>query len=148
MKKPLSYEDFVAIYSKVPRLNVELLVLTDQGVLLTHRTIDPWKGKWHVPGSTVYRGETLEDAVRRTAVEELSSEVRSLELVGYIEYPSSKQLDVFVGWPIGVAFRVELEQTDLHVNEEADGLRYFSELPDDLITDQRPILTKLLQGDL
>ena len=36
-EKPLSYEEFVAIYSKVPRLCVDLVVRTDEGVLMTLR---------------------------------------------------------------------------------------------------------------
>ena len=148
MNKPLSDEDFVAIYSKVPRLNVELIIRTQKGILLTKRTIEPWKGQWHVPGGTVYFGETFDDAIKRLASVELGRTVVSSKLIGSIDYPSSKELDSFNGWPMGVAFSVVLEDGDFHLNNEAETLAYFTELPDDLIADQRNLLEQVLRGEL
>lgn len=148
MKKPLSDEDFVAIYSRVPRLNVELIVRTGQGILLTKRAIEPWKGKWHVPGGTVHYGETFDDAIKRISLDELGTGVVSTKPVGYMEYLSSKNLDVFTGWPLGVAFIVELAGSDIYLNEDAESLRYFNSLPDDLIVDQRVLLERVLRGEV
>src|SRR6185295_8718349 len=67
--KRLAKKEFDAIYSLVPRLTVEVVVQTDAGIVLTRRAIEPAKGKWHIPGGTVFKGETLRQAVKRVARE-------------------------------------------------------------------------------
>ncbi|MFH0805336.1 MAG: NUDIX domain-containing protein, partial [Patescibacteria group bacterium] len=67
--KKLPFSEFKSIYSRVPRLCVEIMVKTNNGVLLLKRNIDPEKGKWHLPGGTVLKGERLEDTVKRVAME-------------------------------------------------------------------------------
>ena len=62
---PLTPDEFRDIYSKVPRLTVEVVLRSPAGVLLTLRDIEPCRGLWHLPGGTVRYGEKLLDAVRR-----------------------------------------------------------------------------------
>src|SRR5690349_15119817 len=60
---PFSPVEFDAIYSRVPRLTVEIIVPDGQGaVFLTKRAIAPFAGQWHLPGGTVYFAEPLLDA--------------------------------------------------------------------------------------
>lgn len=90
--KKIPKEDFDYIYSKVPRLCVDLIVLIKQGIVLTKRLIPPYKGMWHIPGGTVLYGETLEEAVNRVADEELGVKViieKNLGFVEYINYPGN-----------------------------------------------------------
>src|SRR5436305_1013854 len=85
----LPKEEYDAIYSRVPRLSVEVLVLDPaRGVILALRDIPPFEGAWHIPGGTVLFGEPVTEAVRRVAQRELGVEVTADELLGYIEYPS------------------------------------------------------------
>lgn len=72
---PLTKEEFDSIYSKVPRLTVELVIKDGDKILLTKRSIEPCRGLWHLPGGTVYFGESLLDAVKRIAKKELSIDV-------------------------------------------------------------------------
>jgi ADP-ribose pyrophosphatase YjhB (NUDIX family) len=88
IKEPLSQKEFTEIFHKVPRLTVEVIVLSPKGILLTKRQIEPCKGMWHIPGGTVRFGEHLTDAVHRKALDELSSDVIVDKFLGYIEYPS------------------------------------------------------------
>lgn len=145
MKKPLSYDEFVAIYSKVPRLNVELVVTSDDGVLLTRRSIEPYKDTWHLPGGTVWFGNTFEEAVKRIAQEELGVDVTLLDLLGYIEYPSAKDQSEFVGWPMGLAFLVEPSSRDFALNNEASELAFFTQLPENTLEDQKATILNALQ---
>lgn len=47
--------EYDSIYSRVPRLCVEVVISTRaQGVLLTRRDIPPNIGAWHIPGGTVH----------------------------------------------------------------------------------------------
>lgn len=139
---PLTLKEFHAIYSKVPRLCVEVVIKSDKGVLLALRDIEPCKGRWHLPGGTVFFGETLTDAVRRVAKRELGVTVTITEMLGYIEYPSHYEngLDS----PVGLAFLVDYEGT-IRPNKEASRLDWFNELPSNLHPDQdRLILEKVL----
>ncbi len=54
---PLSKKEFFDIYRKGPRLTVEIILLSDQGVFLTLRNIEPCISLWHLPGGTVRFGE-------------------------------------------------------------------------------------------
>lgn len=102
---PISYEEFKAIYSKVPRLCVDLIIHTDQGYLMTLRENprDGWVGQWHFPGGTVYMYESLEDALRRKAEEELGIEIEIEKLLGYTECHSERKERGF-GYSVGLEF--------------------------------------------
>src|SRR3989344_6948849 len=100
--KKLSFRGFKYIYSKVPRLCVDLLIKNRKGVLLTKRDIPPNKGWWHFPGGTVLMGETLKDTVQRVAKEELNTRVKIQKLFGFLEYTDGGGL----GYPISAVFMV------------------------------------------
>ena len=62
---------------------VDLLIFRDDSsVLLTKRTINPFKGYWHLPGTIIRRDETRQNAVKRAAKEELGKEIMIKEEVG------------------------------------------------------------------
>ena len=133
MREPLPKDEFDRIFSKVPRLTVEVLITSDdRGVLLALRDVDPCRGTWNLPGGTVRFGEPLVDAVRRVAADELGISVRAGPLVGYIEYPSHYEngLDS----PVGLVFRAR-------PREGADPLgRWFTVLPENMHEEQKRFL--------
>lgn len=139
----LPEEEFLAIYRRVPRLCVEVVIATpERGVLLMERDIPPNVGAWHIPGGTVLFGEPLVDALKRVARDELALEVTVGELIGYIEYPSHYEngLDS----PVGIAFSCEIAG-----GEPADGLPppgggWFTRLPVGLYAEQREFLSRTL----
>ena len=65
MAQKLSDQEYKEIYSKVPRLCVELLIKTEEGILLVKRAIPPGEGLWYLPGGTVLFDESVEQAVKR-----------------------------------------------------------------------------------
>jgi ADP-ribose pyrophosphatase YjhB (NUDIX family) len=85
-KRPLTFEEFVYIYSRVPRLGVDLIVKKDNGIVLVKRSIDPYKGIWHFPGGTVLFDENIDQAISRIVKDELNLEVLSKNYLGIIEY--------------------------------------------------------------
>ncbi len=87
-KKPLTYEEFKSIYSKVPRLTVEVIIKGDKGILMTKRAIPPYVGMWHFPGGTVYYKETITAAINRVAKDELGVEVKIERFIGFLHYPN------------------------------------------------------------
>lgn len=136
---PLTDAEFKEIYSKVPRLTVEILLKDDSGkIFLTKRSIEPCKGQWHLPGGTVRFGEALVDSVRRIAKRELGIDISQLHSVGFIEYPSHylNGLDS----PFGVVFEIDDYRGKLDANEEAEAAGWFYDLPDNTHDDQRDYL--------
>jgi ADP-ribose pyrophosphatase YjhB (NUDIX family) len=140
-RQPFSYQEFTEIYSKVPRLTVEVLVVIGNGIILSKRQEASWQGMWHIPGGTVLYQESVAEAVKRLAQEELGLEVSVGELLGYIEYPSEQQQRGF-GWSVGLAFKCEAE-TQFVPSEQH---QIFSELPVTMLEEQRPVCQQVLDG--
>lgn len=59
----------------LPAVAVGAVIVEDDRLLLVERTAPPATGKWAVPGGRVEAGETLIEAVRREAAEEVGLEV-------------------------------------------------------------------------
>ena len=132
--------EFDAIYRRVPRLCVEVVIADRQrGVLLALRDIPPNIGAWHIPGGTVLFGESLEQAVKRIAEFELGLDVGVGDLLGYIEYPSHYEngLDS----PVGLAFACEPAAA---LDGAPEGCEWFRELPEGLYAEQRAFLARVL----
>ena len=67
---------------------VRLLMISDDQVLLVKHVYEP---HWYIPGGAVERGETLENAVRREALEEAGASLHDLQLFGaYTNYERGK----------------------------------------------------------
>jgi len=136
---PLPQEEFEVIFSKVPRLTVEVVLLSTAGVLLARRELGPCAGLWSLPGGTVRYGERLVDAVSRIDRDELGCAVRVGQLLGYLEYPSHLARDI--DWPIGIAFRCDLVDSQISAEQmTVAGARWFHELPPAMHDEQRAFL--------
>jgi len=60
-------------------LGVRIMLIQNENVLLVRQTYMPG---WFMPGGGVKRGETLDEAARREAREEVSAELGELKLIG------------------------------------------------------------------
>ena len=58
---------------------VRLLMIRDNQILLVKHVYEPY---WYIPGGAVERSETLEEAVRREALEEAGATLNDLHLFG------------------------------------------------------------------
>jgi len=75
---------FTEFLDQMPQVCVEVILETEDGVLLCKRETKP--RVWFWPGSRLYKGEQLESAANRVAREELGIEVRVLEQLGVQEH--------------------------------------------------------------
>ena len=135
--------EFDAIFSRVPRLCVEVVIVApERGVLLARRDIPPNIGAWHIPGGTVLFAEPLREAVKRIARMELDLEVEVGELLGYIEYPSHYEngLDS----PVGLAFGCAPAGGFSAAESVPGGCAWFERLPAGLYEEQREFLARRL----
>lgn len=132
---PLTPEEFDAIYSKVPRLTVEVIIKNPEGAIyLTKRAVEPCAGQWHLPGGTVFFGEHLTEAVQRVAKREVGIDVHDMKNIGYIEYPSHflNGLDC----PVGIAFEVTDYSGKFTTNKEASEGSWFTTVPEAMHAEQ------------
>jgi ADP-ribose pyrophosphatase YjhB (NUDIX family) len=136
---PLPSDEFDAIYARVPRLTVEVLLELPDGLVLARRDIEPCVGQWHLPGGTVRFGESLPTAVRRVAATELGVEVTVDALVGYIEYPTM-HANGYAGWPVGMAFTATRVSGEPSGGEMGAEVACFRTVPDDIIAEQGEFL--------
>jgi ADP-ribose pyrophosphatase YjhB (NUDIX family) len=138
---PLTPEEFDAIYARVPRLTVEVILRDEQGrVYLTKRAIEPCVGQWHLPGGTVRFGEPLTEAVKRVARREVGVTVQDMVQKQYIEYPGHylHGLDS----PVGIVFEVISFEGTPTVNDEAAAGGWYEKLPQPMHADVDKFLVK------
>ncbi len=127
---PLTPEEFKSIYSKVPRLCVDIVLKSPKGVYLTLRDIEPCKGQWHIPGGTVFFDETLEQAVRRVAERELGIVIEKAKQVAVIDF--SNHVEHSFDHPVSIVYEVEKYSGDFMFNKETAHGEWFNKLPDNM----------------
>lgn len=60
-------------------IGVRILLVRDDKILLVKHV---YQSEWYLPGGLVDHGETLEEAIRREAAEEVGADIRDLSLFG------------------------------------------------------------------
>lgn len=139
MDKPFTYNQFKQIYSLVPRLSVDLVIPYDGGIAFIERADDSYKGQWHLPGGTVYFQETLEQAAKRIAKDEVGVEVSVDKLLGYIEYHSEKKERGF-GYTVANVFLCTITGGSVNLDHTGSTIKGFSIIPSNTIVDQKDFL--------
>jgi colanic acid biosynthesis protein WcaH len=122
--KPVPAEEWETVVQSVPLVSVDLVVETDEGVVLGERENEPAKGEWFVPGGTVQKHEQLTDAVHRVAGDELGIPVTIERQLGVYEhfYDVADVADaggkhyVPVGYHVQPAGDAELRPDDQHAS--------------------------------
>lgn len=140
MRKQLfTFEEFKSIYSKVPRLCVDLVIETDKGVLLSLRKKNGYENQWHLPGGTVYYQEPVEDTVKRIAQEELGAKIIIEKFLGYIEYFSEAKERGF-GYTVTLAFLCRLKSKTFNLDNQVEKVDFFITPPENTIIEQKEFL--------
>ncbi len=83
----LTDEEFMVIFSKVPRVCVDLVILdrVNSRVLLIKRGIKPFLGYWGVVGGSIYVDESPQQAMDRHTRTDLGIEIREIGLAGVFQ---------------------------------------------------------------
>ena len=74
------------VFYQGPKLVAAVIFELDGGIVLTQRAIEPGYGKWTFPGGFVERGERVEAAAEREALEEAGVELEAGEVIGLYSY--------------------------------------------------------------
>lgn len=89
-----------------PTPTVDVILQRGSKVLMIKSKKDPFKGQLALPGGFVNEGETVEDAMKREAMEETSFEVEPIDILGVYSDPRRDprkhiMTTVFVGIILG-----------------------------------------------
>ncbi|MEK7217571.1 MAG: NUDIX domain-containing protein [Patescibacteria group bacterium] len=145
IKYPFTIKEFRAIYSKVPRLCVELIIKDSNGILLTLRRTKSWRGLWHIPGGTLYYNETISDCIHRIAMDELGIRVKIKKFLGYNEYLDDEKKSQEFGTTIGLLFLCAIDSGDLRGSNQAEKINFYKKLPTNIIPQHRTFLKKMFK---
>ena len=142
MNTHLSQEEFENIYDKVPRLCVDLVIKNELGILLALRSVEPYKDMWNLPGGTVYKGENISETAIRIAKLETGLDVNPGKFIGYLEYFNEKRGEALVH-TVSIVLDATVNGGELQHDENTSELKYFNELPENLVEEQKDFLLKL-----
>jgi ADP-ribose pyrophosphatase YjhB (NUDIX family) len=81
----IPYDIFKQIEKYMPFPSVDIIILKDQKIILTKRTIPPYCDYWNLPGSIILKNEKMVDTVKRSSKEELGIEVLNPTFIGKYE---------------------------------------------------------------
>jgi len=126
---------YKSIVETMPILCVDAIIRNDkQEILLVKRTNEPLKGEWWVPGGRVYKGEKLEDAIKRKIKEELDIDIQIKGAVGYYEDQFEKNpLNVESGLhTLGIVFETKPQSLDIKLDDQSGDWKFFDKIPDRL----------------
>ncbi|MEK7526736.1 MAG: NUDIX domain-containing protein [Patescibacteria group bacterium] len=134
----IPHSEFISIYSRVPRLCLEVIIKTKEGIVLSKRLIPPYIGYWHTPGGTLLYGEKIQDAIKRIAKEETGMDVKVVKFLGILEYPIFKSLN----HTISLGFLVKPTSGELRGSDQGKDIQYFKKLPTKTVRPQVEFLRK------
>lgn len=135
MQKPLTEEEFERIYSKAPKVCVDLVIKSPGGIVLSLRNLKSWNNQWHMPGGTVHYKETIQEAAKRVARDELGISIKFIKSLGFIEYPSEEKERGF-GWTISLPILCTTDESRFVHDEQASEVKTFNKLPSNTISEQ------------
>ena len=112
--------------SRMPRLAVGAVVVTDARILLIQRGKAPKKGFWSVPGGGVELGELLKDAVAREALEETGLQVTPGPLLCMYERVEKTAAGKVLHHHVVADFLCSVVGGELRAGSDAEDVCYFT----------------------
>jgi 8-oxo-dGTP diphosphatase len=104
-----------------PSIMVDAILEREDKVLFVKRKKDPFKGKWSFPGGKVDLGETLEAAVKRELLEEMSLAIIPTDILGAYSDPKRDPR----GHRITVTFIAKVSGGEAKGSDDAESAQWF-----------------------
>jgi len=120
---------------------VDLVIKSNNGILLTFRKKNGYENQWHIPGGTVFYREKLIDAAKRVAKEELGVNVTIQKFIGYIEY-FSEEAERGFGYTVTLVFLCKLNDLKFVLDNQTSKVGFFKIIPKNTIKEQKKFLNK------
>jgi len=141
--KKLPEKLYKRIYSLVPRLCVDVIIRSTDGIVLVKRDIPPCKGMWHIPGGTVLLGESLGQAVKRVAKDETNLEIEINQPLQVKEYSKESAF----GQVVSIVYLADAISGYLKGNGYGEEVKAFKVIPAETILEQIQLIKKALSID-
>jgi len=121
---------------------VDVVIPSEDGIVLIRRASDPFEGRWALPGGFVEVGETIEAAAAREAAEETGLAVDLARLVGVYSDPDRDPR----GHNVSVAFLARVVGGDLIAATDATEVAVIDPDSVELAFDHRSIIADAMRG--
>ena len=125
---------------ETPKIMVDVVIPSEDGVVLIRRGTDPYEGMWALPGGFVEVGETVENAAVREAKEETNLDVELERLVGVYSEPDRDPR----GHNVSVTFLARVTGGEPEAATDADEVEVLDPSEVELAFDHRKILENAL----
>ena len=113
---------------------IDVIIIKNHSVLLTKRTQNPHKGSWHLPGNIIRKNETMRQAVKRAAKNELNLNVKIKKYVGVYENLNSFRHDVSHG------FIVSPISGKIKTDFQSEELKFFKKIPKNTVPHHKKMI--------
>ena len=128
---------------ETPKIMVDVVIPSEDGVVLIRRGTDPYEGMWALPGGFVEVGETVENAAVREAKEETNLDVELERLVGVYSEPDRDPR----GHNVSVTFLARVTGGEPEAATDADEVEVLDPSEVELAFDHRKILENALSTE-
>ena len=125
---------------ETPKLMVDVVIPSGEGVVLIRRGSEPFEGQWALPGGFVDVGETVEQAAAREAAEETGLNIQIARLVGVYSEPERDPR----GHNVSVAFLARVLSGELSAATDASEVSILDPSTVELAFDHRKIVEDAL----
>lgn len=125
---------------ETPKIVVDVVIPSEDGVVLIRRGTDPHEGMWALPGGFVEVGETVENAAVREAKEETNLDIELERLVGVYSEPDRDPR----GHNVSVAFLARVIGGEAEAATDADEVAVSNPSEVELAFDHRKIIEDAL----
>ena len=117
-------------------VSIDAIIIRGDKILLNKRGVEPFKGKWALPGGYVGWDESAPEAVAREVTEETSLKITNVQLVGVYTKPDRHPKQT-----IDIAYLAEATGEPV-AGDDATDSRFFplDALPADLAFDHTQII--------
>jgi len=106
---------------------VDIILPQEDSILLTKRTIPPYKGKWHLPGGIIRKNEKMVNAVKRIAKMELNIGIKIDKFLGTYENLNHFRHD------ITQCFICSIQNGNIESDFQSSQVKFFKILPKNII---------------
>lgn len=125
---------------ETPKIMVDVVIPSEDGVVLIRRGSEPYEGMWALPGGFVEVGETVENAAVREAKEETNLDVELERLVGVYSEPGRDPR----GHNVSVTFLARAAGGEPEAATDADEVSVLDPAEVELAFDHRKIIEDAL----
>jgi 8-oxo-dGTP diphosphatase len=115
---------------------VDGVYVRDGKMLLLKRSVEPFKGCWHVVGGHVEEGESLKAAVKREFREETGLGITVGDVI------DARLEKTFDRIKVIVAFEVKFAEGEIRLNSENAAYGWFEEVPRESVYDYAKVFVK------